>query len=172
MTQANAAVEIQFVRTDAQALHVETLAWGFIDWLRDRYPDMQAEIDRYLTHQKFAEQIADIRSYYGPPKGDCLLAVLAGAPVGIVMMKDVGAGVCEMNRMFVLESARGAGAGRALVKTIQNRARELGFTRMTLGALPRHHEALALYRKMGFTDDPRTGNEGNTNVSLLMAMDL
>ena len=172
MTQTEAALDIQLVRSDAQAAQVAVLAWGFIDWLRGRYPEKRDEIERYLTHQEFDEQIKDVRTIYGPPDGECLLAVLGGQPVGIVMLKDKGEGICEMNRMFVSEAARGAGAGRALVARLQERAREMGFQRMILGALPRHHEALALYRKMGFVDDPRPKDAGNASDAVLMACTL
>ena len=41
-------IAIEQVRTNPQARTVETLAWAFIDWLRARYPEMQAEIDMRL----------------------------------------------------------------------------------------------------------------------------
>lgn len=163
---------IERVRSDRQAAAVEELAWAFVAWLRDRYPDMADDIDHYLVEQDFAHRITDVRRYYGPPKGDCLLAEVDGNPVGILMLKDIGGGECEMNRMYVSDAARGQGVGRKLVAALLDLARELGFARMRLSALPRHHEALALYRSVGFVEDSSVTLAGNTSNSVRMSLDL
>lgn len=165
-------VRINLVRTESQARAIYDLAYEFIDWLRDRYPEMDSEIDVYLKHQNFDEQIREVLKHFNPPKGECLLATLGDKPVGILMMKDLGAGVCEMNRMFVRDEARGLGAGRALAQRLKRRAREMGFHTMTLSALPRHHEALALYRSCGFEADVRPSEAGNSDNAILMKVEL
>jgi GNAT superfamily N-acetyltransferase len=165
-------MEIERVRNQAQADAVYTLAYEFIDWLLERYPEMVDDIDEYLRHQKFDEQIREVLSHFNPPKGECLLASHDGHPVGILMLKDLGFGICEMNRMFVRESARGLGAGRALVNELKLCALELGFVTMTLSALPLHHEALSLYRSCGFLSDDRELGAGNSDNAVLMKIDL
>jgi GNAT superfamily N-acetyltransferase len=165
-------VRIELVRDAGAARAVYELAYEFVDWLRERYPEMSAEIDTYLTHQKFDAQIKEVLIHYNPPRGECLLAVLDGMPVGILMLKDLGDGVCEMNRMFVRQSARGMGVGRMLVARLKERAREMGYTSMVLSALPRHHEALSLYRAMEFQPDDRQREAGNSNNAILMRLDL
>ena len=161
-------LKIERVRNQVQADAVYTLAYEFIDWMRERYPEMASEIDVYLRHQKFDEQIREVLKHYNPPKGECLLATHKGQPVGILMLKDLGKGICEMNRMFVRESARGLGAGRALVEELKKSAREMGFKVMTLSALPRHHEAMSLYRSCGFELDAREREAGNSDNAVLM----
>ncbi len=165
-------LEIQAVRTQTQADAVYSLAYEFTDWLRERYPEMAADIDVYLKHQKFDEQIRDVLIHFSPPKGECLLAVNNGQAIGILMLKDLGEGTCEMNRMFVRETARGLGVGRALVQELKRRTREMGFRTMTLSALPRHHEALALYRASGFQLDDRARDAGNSANAVLMKINL
>lgn len=170
MTQGG--VEIVRVRSDAEASAVYDLAWRFIGWLRERYPEMEPEIDDYLVAQNFDQDIRDVRKTYGPPHGECLLARVDGRDVGILMLKDKGDGVCEMNRMYVADEARGHGVGRALVAALVERAREMGFRRMILSALPRHHEALALYRSAGFVEDDRAVEQGNTDKAVFMRLEL
>ena len=165
-------LRIDLVRTDEQAGAVRDLAYAFVDWLRARYPEMHEQIDTYLEHQKFDQQIREVLRHYTPPKGECLLATVDDTPVGILMLKDLGDTVCEMNRMFVHDSARGMGVGRALLNRLMARAVEMGFTRMNLSALPRHHEAIALYRSCGFVDDTRVPDAGNSDNSVLMTADL
>lgn len=165
-------LEIERVRNQTQADAVYMLAYEFIDWLRERYPEMDGDIDEYLHHQKFDEQIREVLSHYNPPKGECLLASYDGQPVGILMLKDLGEAICEMNRMFVRESARGLGAGRALVDDLKKCALDMGFGTMTLSALPRHDEALSLYRSCGFVLDDRERRAGNSDNAVLMKIDL
>ena len=57
-----AVVLIRPVRTTDEASAVYLLAYEFIEWLRDRYPDMITDIENYLEHQNFDEQIRDVLS--------------------------------------------------------------------------------------------------------------
>jgi GNAT superfamily N-acetyltransferase len=164
-------VEYRLVRTDEDAAAVYTLAYEYIDWLQERYPEMDGEIDTYLQHQDFDKQVRQVLTFFNPPKGECLLAVHQGSPVGMVMLKDAG-DVCKMHRMFVREAGRGLGIGRALVGHLKERAREMGFKSMILNALPRHHEALKLYQSSGFELDDRQGDAGDSDTAILMRMDL
>jgi GNAT superfamily N-acetyltransferase len=165
-------LKIEPVRNSEQSEAVYMLAYEFIDWLRDRYPEMDKEIGDYLRHQKFDEQIRDVLVHFNPPNGECLLALNENQPVGILMLKALNDEKCEMNRMFVRNNARGLGAGRALVEHLKQRAIEMGFSKMTLSALPRHHEAIALYRSCGFELDNREREAGNSENAVLMEIDL
>jgi len=152
-------VEIRRMRSDQDAEAVRMLAWEFIAWLRDRYPERVGEIDAYMASQKFEQQIARPLIHFTPPDAECLLALLDGTPVGILMLKRKDLDTCEMNRMYVAPDGRRRGIGRALCDALIGRARELGYRRMFLSALDRHHEALSLYRSIGFTEakDPSPG---------------
>lgn len=147
-------MDIVKARSDDDIAAVTVLAWEFIALLRARYPEREAQLQSYLSEQRFEEMLANFRDHFCPPVGECLLARLEGVPVGIVMMKPAGGGLCEMNRMFVRAAARGKGIGRGLCEALIAEARALGYTEMRLGALDRHVEALPLYRSLGFVEDP------------------
>ena len=167
-------VKIALVRNEEQAAHVRAMAWEFVDWLRERYPDLHATIDEYLENQGFAGMLERLLDTFTPPEGECLIATLDDAPVGILMLKPYGSGVAEMNRMFVRPGARGAGAARALAARLIERARDLGYNEMVLSALDQHHEALALYRSIGFVEDdrqPDTQSGAHREVLMRMALD-
>ena len=57
---------------------------------------------------------------------------------------------CWLEDLFVLEHARGAGMGRALVDLAVSRARERGCRRIELDVNERNAAALALYERVGF----------------------
>ncbi len=95
------------------------------------------------------------------PGGECLLARIDDQPVGILMMKERGSTVCEMNRMFVRNSVRRQGVAQTLVAQLFISARRMGYKRLMLSALYKHCESLPLYRKMGFADDDRPPDSGD-----------
>ena len=148
------SVVIEPVRDDAGVAAASRLAREFFAYMRATYPEHEAVIDAYLIAQDFEGQLADFRSHFNPPRGECLLATLDGEPVGIVMLKPYADGVCELNRMYVAGAARGRGVGRRLCETLIERARELGYREVRLDALNARVEALPLYRALGFLPDP------------------
>lgn len=154
-------LEIIKARSDADLVAVKTLIYEFVDWLHERYPEMKAEIEYYFSHQGFDAEMADILAIFGPPSGECLLALVDGEPAGILMYKANGEGECEMNRMFVRASARRKGAGVALGWALMDAARAAGYKEMILAALDRHDEALPLYEKLGFEYELRESESGN-----------
>lgn len=151
---AEPAVRIAPVRSDDDVAAASRLAREFFAYLRVKFPESQAAIDAYLLAQDFEGQLADFRGHFGPPHGECMLARLDGAPVGVVMLKPYAPGVCELNRMYVAPEGRGRGVGRGLCEGLIARARALGYREIRLDALNERVEAVPLYRKLGFKPDP------------------
>jgi GNAT superfamily N-acetyltransferase len=147
-------VTIAPARGDADIAAASRLARDFFAYMRATYPDRAALIDAYLIEQDFEGQLADFRTHFNPPRGECMLARLDGQPAGVVMLKPERQGVCELNRMYVTRPARGRGVGRALCEALIARARDLGYREIRLDALNDRVEALPLYYRLGFAPDP------------------
>jgi GNAT superfamily N-acetyltransferase len=167
------SVTVVRVRKPDEIEAVRGLVWEFLDLMRERYPDMLAEIDAYVRHQNIAGQLDDFATYFLPPAGECFLALHDGAPVGLVMMKPKGDGDAEMNRMYVRASARGLGLGRRLGEALVDEARSRGLRTVWLDALYRHVEAIPLYESLGFEryTDPAAFRAGDSRV-IHMRLDL
>jgi putative acetyltransferase len=103
-----------------------------------------------LCFQNLSAELAQLPLMYGPPSGCLLLAGLDEEWVGCCALRRFSDEVCEMKRLYVKSSARGAHLGRRLTQHLIPRARTLGYKRMVLDTLEDMIAARALYRSLGF----------------------
>jgi GNAT superfamily N-acetyltransferase len=86
-----------------------------------------------------------------PPAGDFLVVFdPSGDGVGCGGLKDLGSAVFEIKRMWIAPSHRGRGYARALLASLEDRARELGAVELRLDTSAVLDEAVALYRASGY----------------------
>lgn len=71
------------------------------------------------------------------------------ATVGIFKDSDQ---VCELRKMYMLPRMRGKGLGKHLMEFALAKAKDLGFTKVVLETASPLVEAIALYKKYGFTE--------------------
>jgi putative acetyltransferase len=107
-----------------------------------------------LCFQGFEAELARLPGEYAPPKGELLLALWTGQPVGCVALRPLDELVCEMKRLYVQPELRANGIGRMLVQRILEVGKTLGYRSMRLDSLPSMTAAIPLYRRFGFRDVP------------------
>ena len=127
-----------------------------VDLVRTLFREYEAGLGVSLCFQGFDEEVAALPAGYDA----LLVAWLGDEPAGCIGVRPLADGVCEMKRLYVRSSARGAGIGRALALASIEHARALGYERMRLDNLPSHMAAAyALYRSLGFVEiEPYTVN--------------
>jgi len=74
----------------------------------------------------------------------------AGLVVGSVGLFPVNAQECELRKMYLAAGYRGKGLGTRLLDHALERARALGFSRITLETASVLREAVSLYERRGF----------------------
>ncbi len=135
---------------------VVSLIAGFRDFYEEAEPDDE-QIARMV-----AELILDPRTEF----------LLVGEPaVGVAQLRFrpsvwTGAEDAWLEDLFVVEDARRAGAGCALVQGCVDRALARGCKRIQLDANERNDAALALYESLGFSSATSERFDGGRNLYL------
>ena len=91
---------------------------------------------------------------YRPPRGLFLLAA-DPAPLACVALAIDGPARGEVKRLWIAPPARGQGLGRRMMQAVEDGARAMGLTWLRLDTNATLTEALALYRRSGWTEIPR-----------------
>ncbi|HRG25761.1 MAG TPA: GNAT family N-acetyltransferase [Chitinophagaceae bacterium] len=80
-----------------------------------------------------------------------------GQPAGCGAIKEYEPGVMEVKRMFVPPAARGKGLATAVLKELEAWAAELGYEKCILETGDIMPDAIALYKKNGYSSIPNYG---------------
>jgi GNAT superfamily N-acetyltransferase len=87
-----------------------------------------------------------------PPSGAFLVGYDGGRAVAIGGLRDLGGGVGEIKRMYVVPGARSRGMGRALLAALERSAREIGYRRVRLDAGPEQKHSKVLFAATGYAE--------------------
>ena len=126
-----------------------------------------------------AELLGDFHDHLGKPRppqaeiegrvrrvmdggdGEFLLGYVDGEPAAVAQLRWrwaiwTGALDAWLEDLFVSESRRRSGLGRAMVRAVMERSRERGCIRLELDVDVENEGAQALYRSCGFSDEPKS----------------
>ena len=145
-------MDVRPAETPAELEEARRLFRAFLTWQRARQDQDIALVEAYFDEAAWEAEVAGLPGYYAPPAGALLLAWLDGVAVGCVAVRRLDERSCEMKRMFVEDAGRGRGVGRALGEAIVVAGRAAGYREMYLDTSIGQHEALGLYRSLGFVD--------------------
>ena len=112
---------------------------------------------------EIGDLIADNIAFFTARKGDQIIGTAALANKG-----DYG----EIKSMFVYEAARGTGAADALMRQLEDEARELKLPMLKLETGNVLHAAHKLYARHGFTQCGVFGDYVTANSSIFMEKSL
>lgn len=125
-----------------------------LDEVRKLFLEYAEWIDVDLSFQGFDEELAALPGVYHDPYGALFLCLRGKEAAGCVAVRPLEDGICEMKRLWVRPRFRGQALGLRLATAAIDAAHRLGYGAMRLDTLSWMHEALRLYRSLGFREIP------------------
>lgn len=126
--------------------------------LNERYGElMQSTYDRH-------NHIIDIDTV--------VIAYSNGMPAGCACFKKYDDTSAEIKRMFVKYTERGQGIAHKILSELELWATENGFSHTILETGDKQHEAIALYKKLGYTITENYGQYSDLAASICMRKEL
>lgn len=103
-----------------------------------------------LEFQGFTTELENIQEIYSRPGGALILAYFNKELIGCAGIRKFENSICELKRMYLRQTVRGHGVGKALLQKSITLGRELNYTHMRLDTLPTMTQAIKLYEQVGF----------------------
>lgn len=114
--------------------------------------------------------------HYSRPKAEYFVVEDNGVIIGcagVAQLDNYDGNVCELQKMYFLEEARGRGLGSQMMDACLNQARDFGFEQCYLETMPYMEAAQKLYKRTGFRYiDGAMGDTGHFSCPVHMIIDL
>ena len=156
--------------------------------IREIKPQDNAEIEKIIRSAFHEFQLPLTGSTYEDPEIPCMFEsyqnaddiyyileqdgkVVGGA--GIKSLTGETRKICELQKMYFVQSVRGLGYGRIMLNKCLQAAAELGYSHCYLESASALKQAIALYEKNGFEIlDKPMGNTGHVACGVWMLKEL
>ena len=142
-------LSIYQIQSDKDRAKVRELFWEYLQWLSLRISE---EFGVSIDFKSIFEQDMLELEKFSPPHGRLLVAEYQGQVAGLASMKRIREDIGEIKRMYVRPEFRGKKIGKALLDSLINEAREIGYKRIRLDSVRFMTVAQSLYRASGFQE--------------------
>jgi len=142
-----------------------------VEEIRNLFLEYANSLDFKLCFQDFDKELKELPGQYSMPSGRLILAKEGKKMIGCAGLRMLEPEICEMKRLYVKPEFRRRGIGRGLAELVIEEAKKIGYHRMRLDTVSTMHEAIALYRSLGFKEiSPYRLNplEGATYFELIL----
>jgi len=123
----------------------------------------QDPLEETIAYYEARHELGDMddiqRNYF--ENGGTFLVMTAGERViGSGAIRKLETSVCELKRLWFLQEYHGRGLGYQMMQALFAAARSLGYEKIRLETdAARQTQAIAFYKKLGFYEIPRYGND-------------
>ncbi len=152
--------------------------------IREIRPEDNAEVARVIRKvlveigvpkigTAYADKALDqMYENYDVPGADYFLVVTENKILGcagIAQLQNYTGNVCELQKMYFLEEARGKGLGAQMIEVCIDRAKHYGYEKVYIETMPYMKAAQKLYTASGFEYiGERMGNTGHFSCPVFM----
>ena len=148
----NAVIEIRDAQLPNDIDFIKQLWTEYLTWGNNKMQLLYG-VHPHNPVETVAQDIKMIDKFL-PPNGRLILAFIDGNACGIGCLKSINEEIGEIKRMYVDPSFRQIGAGRAILQSLLNAAKETGYKKVRLDSPKFMEAAHSLYRSFGFMDIP------------------
>jgi putative acetyltransferase len=146
-------MEVRDAESGEDLDEVRRLFREFVVWHHERQGQNAVLVSSYFDDAAWQAELDTLPGAYAATEGGALLLARDdGRALGCVALRQLGEASCEMKRMYVDDAGRGRGVGRALGEAVAQRGKDLGYASMYLDTSVEQHEAIGLYRSLGFEE--------------------
>lgn len=133
-------------------------------FISDDYPKTGTAFEDPQLNQMFETYQQPNSIYFVVQSGN---QIVGGA--GVSPLQNSDESICELQKMYFLEEARGKGLGFQMIQKCLEKAKEFGYQKCYLETLPEMKNAQKLYLKVGFQyiDSP-LGETGHSSCPVWM----
>lgn len=124
--------------------------------LGEYFRELAARFEGGFDH---ARSLVPTLDEFAPPDGAFVVVRLENTLAGCGGFKRLDAETAYLKRMWIAPQARGRGLGRRLLKLLEDKARAAGYRKTCLETNRALAEAIALYRKDGYSEVPPFNDE-------------
>jgi GNAT superfamily N-acetyltransferase len=112
--------------------------------------DMRELFERYIA-TAISGELRQLQNVFSEAKRNCFWVVeIDGQIVGMFGIESRSEDSTELRRLYLDRSHRGRGIAQRMLQCAEERARELGFSRLILSTAQIQEAAVAFYRKSGY----------------------
>ena len=148
----NSLIEIRDAQLPDDIDHIKQLWTDYLTWGNDKMQLLYG-VHPHNPSEAVKEDIKNIDKFL-PPNGRLILALIDNKACGIGCLKIINSDIGEIKRMYVDPSFRKIGAGRAILQSLLNAAKESGYKKVRLDSPKFMEAAHSLYRSFGFEAIP------------------
>lgn len=127
-----------------------TVCRAYVEWCRERYDDMPWFVEEVFGYQSLEDELKVLKLKCDQPNGRTIIAVTTDGVVAGGAYRRLSGTVCELNRLYVTDKARGHGLGRKLSDALLSAAKSDEYIIMQSDTGNRLTEAISMYESMGF----------------------
>jgi len=111
--------------------------------------------DNYFAHMRFPQS----------PEGFLYILEVNGKAAGMGRLSKLEDDVAEINNMFISSEFRGRGYGKEILKRLEEKAKEFGYSTLRLDTGTHNEAAQHIYRKAGFKERGYYGSTATGRVA-------
>ena len=123
-----------------------------LDIVRELFREYQDHVNEAMCFEGFEEELSLLPGSYSEPKGIIYLVFDDADAIGCVAIKaqDDDETKAEIKRLYVRQTQRSKGAGKALLNNVFLFAKSRGYSSLFLETTASMQAAKSLYKKYGF----------------------